>query len=164
MKKYELQTYGKNELKRVAKIEIENILPQLIKYVGKQIETQSGFSKKFVINKVEPKPIPMAGGFATLQLCYLRRSYESLCLELSICLSGGKYEDKTYYCQYFQRSFHIANMDRFNLTEVLSFEQVVNNNHLDEVIDLDIELAKIEKLKLLEAEVSKLKYSIKIDI
>lgn len=163
IKKLELQAYGKNELRRIARIEIENVLPQLQKYIGKQINTQSGMSKKFVITKLDPKPQPMPGGFASLHVNSISTSYNSLVLKMSICLSGGKYEDKTYYCQYFDQTFYIGEMNVFTLVKVCEFKEVANNGQLDDLIVVNEEVEKIERFKQLEEEVRKLKYSIKLD-
>lgn len=153
IKQLELQAYGKNELRRIARIEIENVLPQLQKYM----------SKKFIITLLNPKPKPMPGGFASLHVNCICTSYNSLVLKMSICLSGGKYEDKTYYCQYFDQTFYIGEMNEFTLVKVCEFKEVANNGQLDDLIVVNEEVEKIERFKQLEEEVRKLKNSIKLD-
>jgi hypothetical protein len=164
MKNYELQVQGRNELKNVAKQEIENLLPQLAAFLGKRIDTQNGLSKKFAVNKINPKPVALSGGFAQLHLNYLTVSYGKLELRMSICLNGGKYEDHTYYCQYFERSYDLGKVENFVLIELFSLDQIVKDNELDKPIILEDELNKIKRLVLLENELHDLKFSIKIPV
>jgi hypothetical protein len=164
MKNYELQVHGKNELKRIAAIQIENVLKQLPQYLGKRIDTQSGKSKKFVVNMLDIKPIALPNGFASLHLNYVSISHSEITLKLSICLSGGKYEDRTYYCQYFDRTFYLGRVENFCLAEVYTLENIIKDYGLYQIIVLDAELQKIAKLKQLEDEVQKLRHSIQLDI
>jgi hypothetical protein len=164
MKKYELEVHGKNELKRIALAEIKNILPQLVQYLNKRIDTQTGLSKKFVINFSKPKPEPLKDGFGMLQCSFLTVNYETLILRLSFCLNGGSYEDRTYYCQYFDRTFEIAKVENFNLTEIFNIDNIIKSYGLNDIIDLEEEEKKIAKCKELQEELDKVKYSIKIQM
>lgn len=163
MKANELNVYGKNEIKRVALAEVKNLLPQLMQYLGKRIDTQAGLSKKFILNYAKPKPLPIGSGFASLQNCYVSVKYETLVLNITLCFNGGKYADNTYYCQYFERSIELGKVENFILTEVFKLENIISFYGLDYVIDLEEETKKIEQYKALMAEASKIKSTIKIE-
>ena len=160
MNSSELDVFGKNELNRLALVEINNILPQLEKYIGSKINTLNGFSKKFNIEHLDLKPNPYNNGFAMLHRCYLTLSYHTLKLEFSICFNGGKYEDHSYYCRYFDKTYYLGeSKDNMVLDSIYPIENIIKS----ETINLDEQKKLIERYKELEKELSDLKYKIKIN-
>jgi hypothetical protein len=163
MKKYSIDVHSKNEMKKIAIAEIKNILPQLTQYLGKRIDTQTGLSKKFVVNLSKNVPEAIENGFAMVQFCYLSVNYGKLMLKISLCFNGGKYEDGTYYCHYYKRDFELGNVNNFLLTSIFDLDNIVNDYQLNDIINLEEEEQKITKYKQLEEELRQLKYSIKIE-
>jgi hypothetical protein len=164
LKPYELQVHGLNELKKVGKAEIENVIPQLSQYLGKQILTQTGLSKRFVVNFVELKPNPLPEGFAANHHAYIKVEYKSVKLYVKLCFNGGKYDDRTYYCQYFDDVYYLGETDeRGVLTVVESAKEVIEGRKLNDVINYDEQLKLIEEYKAMESKLSDLKHKIRIE-
>jgi len=163
VKDLELEIYTKNEVNRICKAELINLYPQLLEFVGKKIFTQTGRSAKFnpVFLKTEPKPFE--NGFASSQGCGLHDQYKNLELYIKICFNGGKYEDHTYYCRYVEKSIWLGNTDGFVLNSLESLENIIRLNGLDNNIDLDQELIKIDKYKELKAELDIVLNGIKVN-
>lgn len=158
-----LEIHGKNEINRIGKEILTDLLPQLQKYVGIKIDTQKGFSSKFKYKILEPSVKPLeVGHFASLHNYYLDCGNFDLKLKVKICLNGGKYEDKTYYCQYFDQVFYLGIMENLTLISLESLEKQIDYYSLNEVINLDNEISKIEEYKTLKKELETLKGSIKI--
>lgn len=155
-----LEIHGKNELNRIAGLEIANVLPQLEKYLNTKIETLQGFSKKFVINFLKPTPQPLDNGFAQNHGAYLTCSYGSLRLHVKLCFNGGKHENKTYYCQYFDRTYHLADIKDNVLTKVENIDKVYSRK----VIDFETEKAKLIEIEELTEKLRELKYSLNVEI
>lgn len=163
-----IDVHGNNQLKIAAYNELQNILPQIEKFVGKRIETQTGKSAKFQINflgKDLNKISPIKeNDFATAHNYYLSVEYGQLYLEMKICLHGGSYDDKTHYCQYFNQNYWIGRVDKTSgvLLELDSLEKVVSDYGLDTFINLEEEEKKINEYRELAKQLRELKYSIKI--
>jgi hypothetical protein len=158
-----LEIHGKSELNRVAKEVLTDLLPQLQKYVGIKIATQKGFSSKFVYKINEPKVKPLENGhFASSQNSYLNFTQYDLKLRVKICLNGGKYEDKTYYCQYFDFTYYIGKMEDSKLISLNSLDSLINDYYLNETIDLDEQNKLIEQYKAMKNQLKTLKDKIKI--
>ena len=82
---------------------------------------------------------------------YLDTTCYSLWLKLTVCKSGGSYDNKTYYCQYFSESVYIGK------TEYQKLIEVDINHNAKEYNEPEI-LSLIKKY-----EVIKGKYEIEID-
>lgn len=85
--KLEKKIHAVNEVNRVAKIILDNVLPQLEKYVGQKIYLVNGDkSSKFVIKFPEVEFKKFEGkDYATLHGCNIRKSYRSIYLSISGC-------------------------------------------------------------------------------
>lgn len=163
IKQNKIEIHGKSELNRVAKEVLTDLLPQLQKYVNTKIDTQKGKSRKFVYSLLSPSVKPFeVGHFASLHNCYLDCSTHSLKLKVNICLHGGKYEDKTYYCQYFEQTFYIGKMENFILVSLDSLDSLINDYSLNETINLDEQIKLIEQYKAMKKQLETLKSKIKI--
>ena len=95
----EKKIHAVNEVNRVAKIILDNVLPQLEKYIGQKIYLVNGnCANKFVINFPKVELSKFEGkDYATLHRCYLRKSYRSIYLSVSGCFQRNEtscfYED-----------------------------------------------------------------------
>lgn len=159
-----LDVHGNNELNRIALLLIACIYPQLLTYLGQKINTLNGKSKKFVINfdKIIPNICNITNkDFASNQLCYIDIDKYSIYLNVKLCFNGGEYENNTYYCQYFEKSIYLGDMENFTLLNLLSLNEITAN--LSNVINIDDEIEKIEKYVKLKNEADKIKNTIKVD-
>ena len=164
MRNMELEIHGRNELKRLLLVELNNIYPQLEKFVGHRISTQTGKSAKFNISFLRTKPNSFTDcDYSQNHVTYLKDSGSSLWLYLKICLNGGKYENKTYYCDYFDEEIYIGKVENHILTSLDSLNDIINRSDLNMVINIDEEKEKIKKYKTLKTELESLKRSIKIN-
>lgn len=85
-------------------------------------------------------------------------------LNIKICLNGGKYEDKTYYCQYFEKSIYLGEVDNNQvLVKLNELNEIIESHKLNNFIDIDVELLKINEYKELKTKLDQVLSSIKID-
>lgn len=85
--KLEKKIHAVNEVNRIGEIILNNVLPQLEKYIGQKIYLVNGnCSNKFVIDfpKVELKKFE-GKEYSQLHRCYVRKSYRSIYLSISGC-------------------------------------------------------------------------------
>jgi hypothetical protein len=166
MKKEELalEIHGKNELNRLCKAELTNIYPYIKEFVGKKIFTQTGSkSAKFKPELLGIQTKPFSNGFQNTSGYFIKR-YDTLILSIKICLSGGSYDDKTYYCQYHEKSIWIGDLNNDSeLIKLNELDDLFITHSLNEFIDINQELIKIDKYKELKAELDKLLTSIKVN-
>lgn len=158
-----LDTYGKQQLNLLTLNEVKHILPQLLAFVGKKIFTLKGKAKTFNISftGLQPQPV-VKGDTATLHLCYLTEGYNNLILKMKICLNGGSYEKRTYYCQYFEQEINLGEVKNSVLVSVKNLEDIIKTYELDEIVSIDEEIEKIKKYKELSDQLNEVKRSIKI--
>src|SRR5687768_7089394 len=105
----ELEIHTSNELKKVIIALIQLVLPMLKPFIGKKIFVADGGKSK-LFNIVIPTIVLRAfnGGNVTMQTCYFRSDYNKLVLRISLCFSGGRYEDNSYYCKYVDRNVDLG--------------------------------------------------------
>lgn len=166
MNAIELNIKGKNVLRGYCKALVAHILPQLTQHVGKKIFTLSGKAAKFVID-LDSIPSPVTdtqGEFIKVTYCYLNSKWGQLVVNVSICINGGSYENRTAYCEYFNREIGLGNLDNSGqiLESVGILENIIKDYGFDEVTDFNAEIEKIKKYKALQAEADKVKNTIKI--
>ena len=166
MKNLKLRVHAKNQLNSVLIEELKNIIPQLKKYEGQKIVNADGsFCKKTTINYLRKNPVPFENGFSANHITYLDITRSSVFLKVSICLNGGKYEDKTYYCIYCDTTVFICDLLKGNTpSKILDVEEIIKNNNLSTDINEEIEASKIQKCKDLKNELDKIKHSILIKV
>ena len=166
MTNLKLRVHAKNQLNSVLIEELKNIIPQLKKYEGiKMLNADGRICKKTPINYLRKEPVPFEGGFASNHITYLDITGGSVWLKVAICLNGGKYEDKTYYCIYCDSSVYICDLLKGNTpSKILDVEEIIKNNNLSTDINEEIEASKIQKCKDLKNELNKIKNSILINV
>lgn len=158
---YPNKVHYNNELNKIIVKEIENIYPQLLPFLNKQVLLSDGKnSKKFKINflRIDPEPLNK-NDFGRNHICYLDVSNYSIWLKVSLCFSGGKYEDKTYYCSYIDKSVYIGKIDNCVLIEISKPEDIIKDYKLNSFIDIDQEQAKVNKYNSLLTELEQVKNS-----
>lgn len=158
---YPNKVHFNNELNKILVKEIENIYPQLLPFLNKQVLLSDGKnSKKFKIDflRTDPKPLK-PDDFGRNHICYLDISEYSIWLKVSLCFSGGKYEDHTYYCSYIEKSVYIGKINNCVLTEISKPEDIIKDYKLNILIDSDQEQAKVNKYNSLLAELEQVKNS-----
>jgi len=160
---FKMQIHGQNELNRVSQIMAKQYTAQLPEFLNKKIGTNDGFTKKFTEKVIKPdvKPVPFENGFASLHWGHLEIKWGNLYLMVSVGLHGGKYEDRTYYCQYFEKRIQLGVMDEKDNNILIKVCDVDVDNDFRQV-DYQETLKKILKVKELLAEAEKVKSGIKI--
>lgn len=158
---YPNQVHYNNELNKVILKEIQNIYPQLLPFLNKPILLADGkTSKKFKIDFLRTDPEPLkTGDFARNHICYLDVSTYSIWLKVSLCFSGGSYENKTYYCSYIDKSVYVGKIDNCMLTEIFKPEETIKDYKLNESINIDKEQAKVNRYNSLLSELEQVKNS-----
>jgi hypothetical protein len=159
-----LEIHGKNELNRIVLEQLIHIYPQLEKFIGKKINTLNGKSAKFIIDFLNFNANVCKltdNDFASNQGCYFSISNYSICLNFKLCFNGGKYEDKTYYCQYFEKSIYLGEMDNTTLKNLTDFDNLTKD--LTKVLDFDEEQAKLNKYHELKEKLETVRETIKVD-
>lgn len=166
MKNLKLRVHAKNQLNSILIEELKNIVPQLKKYEGQKIVNADGsICKKTPINYIRKNPVPFESGSASNHITYLDITKSSIWLKVSICLNGGKYEDKTAYCIYSETTVFVCDLLNENTpTRILEVEEIIKNNNLSTDINEEIEASKIQKCKDLKNELDKIKHSILIKV
>lgn len=158
-----MQIHGQNELNRISRIMAKQYTAQLPEFLNKKIGTNDGFTKKFTETIVKPvvEPIAFKGGFASLHWGHLEIRWGNIYLCVSLCLNGGKYEDKTYYCQYFEKRIQLGVMAENDNNILIRVCDVDVDNDFSQV-DYQETLNKILRHKELLAEAEKVKCTIHI--
>lgn len=168
MQKLNQYIHCHNELNRIAKIEIENVLKQLPKYVGKKIFLRNGgkataFSIEFM--RTEPAPLKVNGvGHASIQNMYLEESYNKL--RLVIDLSFSWKETPTAQCSishYHGWKYELGNMSTSDgtLIELFDLEKVIQDHGLNNVLNEQEEQARINKYDEVLAKLEAIRATIK---
>lgn len=132
-----IQVEGLNKLKIYSLEILESILPQLETLKGVKILNMTGDkSKKYTVTPYEKPDEKETNKFTSYQ--YYIEFGSTIWLKVKICIHGGKYEDNTYYCTYFEQSFYIGKMeqDGMILKEVEPIEKikeykVLNNEYTE---------------------------------
>ncbi len=98
--KLEKKIHAVNEVNRITKIILDNVLAQLEKYIGQKIFLVNGDkASKFIINYPTVELSKFEGkDYAQLHRCYVRKSYKSIYLSISGCFqrneTGCFYEEQ----------------------------------------------------------------------
>ena len=116
-----------NELRIVINREAKRVYDVLLDYVGKKAFKTDGSLVKKIADKItfnlESKvPVLREGGFARIHFAYLSPGYNSLHLKIGMNWHGGSYDDKTYYCEYRDEGYWIADNKDSILSELKKIE------------------------------------------
>lgn len=154
-----LTIHGQYELAQMIELVTLRVSPILKNFIGSKITVANGNPTKKLAEALDLqglrdkfKPLPLTDpGFASFQTLYLSESYNAVFLHFSICLNGGSYDDKTYYCQYFEQRVYIGDTlgDKLDMVK----EPILAGKKLS----MEGELAKIAKWKELQAIADKAK-------
>ena len=164
MKNLNLRVHAANELNKVSKKELQSVLTQLEKYKGEKIyNIDNSLTKKTPVKHLKHIVKPFNRGHAITQSIYLKNTGHSLWLNITVCLNGGSYEDKTNYCIYLKKSFYLGKLDNNILVDVENFDKLSENYNLSKRINSKTEQAKINKSIKLHKELENVRNSILID-
>jgi hypothetical protein len=157
-----LQVHGQNEVNRILYETASDLLPQLEQYIGKKIFTQTGKSAKFSCTFKEVKINPFQSGnkggdFTLITDRQLIEKSDGLILVIGICLNGGLYEDKTYYCQYFENTVYLGQVKE-NILQNLNGRSLLTP--LKKVINLKDQERKILQYKNMASKLKELNLKI----
>ena len=145
-----MNIHALNEVNRLAYLEVQNILPQLDKYLGKKILTLNGLAKSFNIDLLKQKPKSFNDEYSELQYCILTNEHNFLVLKISICL---KFNDSTVF--YERRSIILAKTKNFNLISIYDFEKKNFPKY-----DLTEQISLLKEYKEINERIIELKYKI----
>ncbi len=160
-----LEIHTQNEIKRLIKIELDYLLPQLKKYIGKKIFISTGKSKLFNVEFTSAKPIGFKGGFAQVAGCRLDNSYNKLVLVFKICLNGGSYDvsPSTAYTKYSETWVELGVLNKNETLEIVfTTDEIIETHNLDQQLDLDTELYNINEYKILLEKADQAKRKINV--
>lgn len=152
MRHLAIEIYGTNELNRIIKIEVENIIKQLPQYIGKKIFLSNGTtSKVFEVDHLKPEPQPnkrinvLNGSNHGVYYCRGNGGAFGIGFKINI---GVKEKPTDQHCiaNYFNRGWvEIGKCDGDKLIEVYDLNKIIQINKLDEVINEQEEINKIEQ-------------------
>ena len=149
----------RNEIKKLILNELPNLLPQLQNFLSKKIFFANGDKAKIfkiTFTGKEPKPLNDEG-FAKLQNCYLSANRSYLILKIIICLNGDK------YTRYENKTIELGLLEsNQTLLSLSSIEEINQIFALCEILDFDIEVAKIKAYKAMQDQADKLKSTIRV--
>lgn len=144
-----------NEVQRLLRLNALYVLPQVEKYIGKKIYTQTGWSKNFKIDFLKEEPAKFNNEYANVHYIAFEILGSSIYLRLSLCF---KCDDHS--CFYEKDSVFIGELQRVNFGNngVLAS---VDFKTLDFVpLVLEEQEAYIKEYKALEERLRALKYKI----
>ena len=133
---------GTNKLNKLIADSVPGILAELKNHIGKKVTKIDGD----FLESIKPSLTKHLPTQERRPIAYFDNSDYSIRLEYKICLSGGSYDDNTYYCKYFDQSVYLGNLKDQVLTEVRDG----NLAEFQEKITVAKELKKVEQYKKLK--------------
>lgn len=160
----ELEVHKQNEFNKAIKLEIANVLKQLVPFVGKKIFTLSGNAKGFNIEFLRPEITPFKDGFGCVDSDYLTMKYKKLVLVFRTCMNGGQYENKTAYTQYTDRTVELGEMDDSGkLLSLFQYDDIIASYGFDNLMDVEQEVQAITAYLEAKKLADTLQRKIKVD-
>ena len=153
--KLEKKIHAVNEVNRIGKIILDNVLPQLEKYLGQKIFLVNGDkSSKFVINYPEVELNKFEGKeYAELHRCYIRKSYHNIYLSISGCFKCNETS-----CFYEEVEIWLGDLDESGqVLKSLRTEPYQFNNY-----DAQVIRSLLKEKETLEKKLNELKSSVRI--
>lgn len=146
-KKIKLEVHGKNEFARIVIAELNNIMPQLQKFIGKKIFTLQGVAKIFVVNLVKIAPLAYQDGSAQNQGCYFVSEYGTLRLK---CRA---YFNTFGITEYVERTIELGDLSEDNVLLTLnSVENILSDYGFDVVLNEAEQIEKVQEYIRVKAE------------
>jgi hypothetical protein len=124
---------GNNEVNRKTFLELENLLPQLEKYVGQKILISTGRSAKFNIKHLEQENFR----------CWLDVSKYSIWLKCDEMQMSKPDKNGVCGCTYFNKHIYVGEMNESGILVKLS--ENISQYQLEKVIDIESVKAQIIK-------------------
>jgi len=154
--------FFENESRKLLNYLTPIILNELKPYLDKQIlKSGGGFLKKINVNNLiddrikrfKVNPLNKTD-FVTIR-AYLKVNMYSISLDLSLCFNGGNYEDKTYYCVYYDTVKYICDIKGLNIIKFYDYEELKPLNVIEEEKNF---LKALELKEQYETQLNKLFY------
>jgi hypothetical protein len=136
----ELEPKLKAYFKNYIGTKIKNADGTLIKKIKSDLEYQK------LIDRNAYKITPLSGGFASLNLYVVLDTY-SIRAGLQLCFNGGAYENKTYYCEYVDRSIYIGKLDGGILAELHDQDNMTELNPEEQISLINLYNTKAGELR-----------------
>jgi hypothetical protein len=152
------KVFMENESRKVLN-EILPLYSQILnKYKNQQIlKVDKSFLKKVddEIRTIKPsiKINPLnSGDSVNISYCYLKVDLYTISLKLNLCFNGGSYEDKTYYCNYYESYKYICDIENLKIKSFYPYEEL---KQIDFKKEIEVYNKAKELKKLLDDTLSK---------
>jgi hypothetical protein len=143
----ELEVKGQNAINTLACEELHSLIPQLLPYVGKKIQTQSGKSAKFIYSHVVRTDV--------FKRCWLALSDCSMWLEIDTTVKDKEFASGGHSVEYFKRKIYLGELKDGVLQSVNT--NVIEDNKLNKVFDAKELRETIKEVKALEERARELR-------
>ncbi len=122
-----LKVLGENEARRVLNLVVPKMQKFLDKCKGIKILKVNGCFTKEISQGINDILKPLReqikitpfkqGHYAEISSLYLSATTYDLSLKLTISFNGGEYEDKTYYCIYYDKPFYLCRVENSRIKD-----------------------------------------------
>ena len=143
-----------NELRKIFNAELPKVKAVFAEFIGQKVlKVDETHLVKKLIDKVNLdktytiEPLTK-DGFVKMNYMYLKTNKYSTYLSISLCFSGGNYDDKTYYCEYRENQYCICDYENGVITKIMP------------ALGLDIIDANIEQINYDAAQKAKDEYNL----
>jgi hypothetical protein len=131
----DIQAEGLNLINKYCKDLLQHVVPVLKTFVSEKIGTIKDEATAKFANAIKIPTVPaiQEDEKHVSFMCYFSGFCKgSLWLNTKICISGGKYENKTAYCQYFEKSMYLGDVNNMVLESAIDIEKIEENATLNE--------------------------------
>jgi len=148
--KLERKIHALNEVNRTAKIVLDNVLPQLEKYLGQKIYLAGGGqASKFTITFPEVELNKFEGkDYAQVHRCYLEKSWHSIYLSFSGCFKNDDvtcfYEDVKIWLGDLDNTGQVLTKVRTEAYEFENYEIVTVRSQIKKKAELENQLSNLK--------------------
>ncbi len=142
----ELEVKGQNAINALACEELQALIPQLLQYVGKKIQTNSGKSAKFVYTHVERKDV--------FKRCFLSLTNYSLFLEIDTTIKVKEFASGGGIVEYYKRKIFLGDLHDGVLVNINT--DAIQDNKLERVLVLKELRETIKEVKAMKERVNEL--------
>jgi hypothetical protein len=161
IKQIEQKVYCENELKKITNQVIYKLTDRLKTYKDKKIlkvnnslmKVVSDDLKEILKNDFVINPFKV-GDYAKINFIYVSCDTYGLSLKIGLNCNGGNYEDKSYYCFYYEKYFYLGEIREGVLTKIF--------NEFDlKPINLNEQISTFKRATELKEELDKVKDKLK---
>jgi len=121
---------GNNALRSTTIDLLTLMLPILKTIIGMKLFTTTGEKTKKLAAIEFPTATPPQSEGHTSYKWYFDVQYNQLRLNISVCVNGGDYEKKTTYCEYFNKTIELGEVQFNSLISVKTLENLTTHYDL----------------------------------